>query len=198
MTEAGQALVKSYYKHEIETEFTKQQQIGAAKSIAATTGEPREPGTVITLDDINDLSKEEKIKMAKISLGPKETKKEVISPYKNVTFDEFKRIIDGTINIEDLDELGKHISESEATTPRQRIELHKIVEQKSDTLREGDLFSNVKDNCSEWDFSTFEVMLAGSDKDELEEMLDCVMSSTKLADAEIETLKNMIEKKMEE
>ena len=213
MTEAGQALASAYYRHQIEDELTKQRQIGAAKAIAATTGERME-GKIITLDDIANLSRDEKLKAAKILMGPPETKKEVIQPYKDVTFDDFKHIISRTTDIDDLAELDKHISESVATTPRERIELHNIIEQREREVGScsgckiaenvevpsiihdaQDMFRNVKDNCSEWDFGTFEVMIAGiQSEDDGENLLECIASSSKLTDVEKETLSKLIEK----
>jgi uncharacterized protein with GYD domain len=48
----------------------------------------------------------------------------------------------------------------------------------------------------DWTFGDYEVMLEGVESpDDLEEMLDCVTSSDKLTDPEIERLRKLIEKK---
>jgi len=191
-------------------EYTKVERIAMAKAIAVTTGERMERGMVITLDDIARLSREEKLKAINVLLGPAEKKKEeVIQVHKKWTFDDFKNIINRTTNIEDLAELSKQISESEATTPRERIELHKIAEQREveirSTVREDadadaeNLFKDEKKDCKGWTFGDYEILLPGMENhDELEEMLDCLTLSNKLTDSEIKILRKLIEKKMEE
>lgn len=107
------------------------------KLIECMWGNRMEPGKVIELDDISGLSKDEKIKIARILMGPEEQKKEVMQVYKKWTFDDFKYIISRTTDLEDLAELTKRINESEATAPRERIELHKIAQQREFEIRKG-------------------------------------------------------------
>jgi len=59
--------------------------------------------------------------------------------------------------------------------------------------------NNVKDdNCKDWSFGDYEVMLAGTEtQDDLEGMLDC-LNASKLSESEIDTMRKLIEKNMEE
>lgn len=64
---------------------------------------------------------------------------------------------------------------------------------------EQDLFRDEKEDCKDWDFGTYESLLSGTEsEEELDELLNCVMSSEKLTELEIETLRKLIENKMEE
>ncbi len=107
------------------------------QQIWVALGKPIEPGKVITLDDIAGLSKEDRIKVARIWMGPEEKKEEVASPYAAWTVEDFKIVISRTVNLEDLPELEKHISESIVTTPEERIQLRKLVEQRELEIRKG-------------------------------------------------------------
>ena len=119
------------------SELPREERMKLIQNIWSSLGKRMEPGKVITLDDISRLSKQERIKVARILMGPEEKKKEVMQIYKNWTFDDFKHIISRTTDLEDLLELEKHISESEVTTPRDRIQLRQIVEQREVQIRKG-------------------------------------------------------------
>ena len=61
------------------------------------------------------------------------------------------------------------------------------------------LFKDEKKDCKDWTFGDYEILLSEmKSPDDLEEMLDCVILSNKLTNIEIETLRKLIEKKMEE
>jgi len=70
-----------------------------------------------------------------------------------------------------------------------------------DTVREPaeNLFKDEKKDCKDWTFGDYEILLSEmKSPDDLEEMLDCVILSNKLTNIEIETLRKLIENKMEE
>ena len=63
---------------------------------------------------------------------------------------------------------------------------------------DNDEFKDIKENCEEWGFGQFEVMLAGmdsEDSDELESMVYCVMDNIVLTKREKELLFKLIDKK---
>ncbi len=73
--------------------------------------------------------------------------------------------------------------------------MEKQIEQHEKEQVEARLFAKESD----WDFGTFEAMLAGMEsEDELEGMLDCLNASKVLSESEIEDLRKTIEKKMED
>jgi hypothetical protein len=188
-------------------------------------GKRMEPGKVITLDDISRLSKEEKIKAARILIGPEEKKKEVIRVYKNWTVDDFKHIISRTTDLEDLLELEKHISESEVTTPRDRIQLRQIVEQRevqirkggpdirkqaeeqdrelklaaASRLREDDRIQEPPQDYKLWTFADFEPFIYNEeDIDELGQLQGIVNLSNRLTETEKTELHELIDKQIGE
>lgn len=100
----------------------------------------REKGVVqqISLDDIAKLPKEKRLALArKIAAGETEIIREVQDVYSGWTFDDFRTIINRTTSIEDLSDLAKHISESRATTPKERVELRELASQREREIRSG-------------------------------------------------------------
>lgn len=92
----------------------------------------------ISLDDIAKLPKEKRLALArKIAAGDTEIIREVQDLYSGWTYDDFRFIINRITSIEDLTDLAKHISESRATTPEERIELRNLVVQREREIRIG-------------------------------------------------------------
>jgi GNAT superfamily N-acetyltransferase len=121
---------------------------------------PRDEGYIIG-ESFSQYSKEERMKLAKTIAGTIE-----------------KRIPEGVcISTEDLSKLTK----------QERTQLAKNMYE-----------CTAGDDCKEWDFGDFEIALAGMEsKEDLEDLLDCVMASTVLTEPEIDTISKRITKKME-
>lgn len=220
---AGEPLAE--YLREKLSELPMEERKNLIECMWTSLGKRMEPGKVITLDDISRLSKEEKIKVAKILMGPEEKKKEVMQVYKNWTFDDFKHIISRTTDLEDLLELEKHISESEVTTPRDRIQLRQIVEQRevqirkggpeirkqieeqdrelklvaASRLREDDSIQEPPQDYKLWTFADFEPFIYNEDDiDELGQLQGIVNLSNRLTETEKTELHELIDKQIGE
>ncbi|MFH1937222.1 MAG: hypothetical protein ABIK52_06640, partial [Bacteroidota bacterium] len=148
--------------------------------------------------------------VARILMGPEERRKEVIKPFASWTFEHFKQIINRITNIEELQKLEGAISESEATTPIERIELRKLVSQREldirrqtpERLREDDIIKDddvmqVPGDITEWEFGDFEGQIPGlDDPEDLEVLLEYTDVSDKLAKDEAKTLREMIKERI--
>jgi len=121
-------------------EYTKQERIKLAKSIAATMGPKQEAG--ITIDDMSGMSKEDRIRLAKkIASGEMEVREDDLfkddkEDCKDWLFGDWESLLPGMEDYDDLEEMLDCMNNSDKLSDSEKGVLKERIEKMSTKLRQ--------------------------------------------------------------